>query len=113
MPMNPGRSSARCTTLRETTVVDRKCALKKHRTHSRSDGSISRTALSGFSIQPPTVRIVEGIDMIDLAPYTVAHGDQTTEAFQADVNVGGHTKPAAKRRAPVPDATESDSRSSI
>src|SRR6266508_4367300 len=49
--------------------------------------------------------------MVDPTYYTVADGDgQTTTASRANDHVGGHTGPAAERRAPVLHATESDSR---
>ena len=59
------------------------------------------------------VKVLERIDTIDPAYYTVAHGNgQTTPSRDAGVDVGGHTGPAAECRASVLQATESDPRAS-
>src|SRR5262245_58741913 len=55
---------------------------------------------------------VKGIDTIGPPYYTVADGDgQTTTAWEAGVDVGGHSRSPAWRRASVLHATESNPRS--
>ena len=59
------------------------------------------------------VKVLERIDTIDPAYYTVAHGNgQTTTSRDASVDVGGHPGPAAECRASVLLAPEPDPRRS-
>ena len=59
------------------------------------------------------MKVLERIDTIDPAYYTVAHGNgQTTTSRDASVDVGGHPGPAAECRASVLSAPEPDPRRS-